>query len=208
MLRSPLRSVRQCRTIVWFALLAYLVATTGIPLPSSRGKQRGVAYPCQHHACGCLSAAECWDHCCCYTPRQKLAWAREYHVEPPARLVAEVAAIDLLAMDHERSEEAGAHCSHCADRTATTNEHKHAEHDDHDICHSAPSDDGGMTLVLSIVARKCRGLSDLWCAAGAVTPPPVATAWQFQWDIVAWIGSDDQAPPIQHLSPPVPPPRV
>ena len=35
----------------------------------------GGPFPCQGHRCGCVSAEQCWGHCCCFTPEQRLAWA-------------------------------------------------------------------------------------------------------------------------------------
>lgn len=40
-------------------------------------------FPCEDHACGCVSAEECWHDCCCYTPHQRLVWAIRNGVTPP-----------------------------------------------------------------------------------------------------------------------------
>src|SRR4051812_32903920 len=57
------------------ALLGYLTAALGVPLPQVTTKAGGAPFPCQHHACGCSSAEECWRGCCCFTAAQRLAWA-------------------------------------------------------------------------------------------------------------------------------------
>lgn len=41
-------------------------------------------YPCESHGCGCGSARHCWTACCCHSTREKLAWAIEHGVTPPA----------------------------------------------------------------------------------------------------------------------------
>jgi hypothetical protein len=36
-----------------------------------------------NHRCGCQSAQQCWDNCCCLSPAERLAWARAHGVDPP-----------------------------------------------------------------------------------------------------------------------------
>src|SRR5207253_1836141 len=72
---------RLCAAI---ALLSYLTAIIGVPLPSLQGKDRSRPFPCQDHACGCRTAEQCWRHCCCFTPEEKWTWAQAHQVEPPA----------------------------------------------------------------------------------------------------------------------------
>ncbi len=72
------------RLIAVGALLAYLAAVNGVPLPPPVViKDGGKPFPCQGHACGCQTAEECWRHCCCHTPEERWAWAEENHVTPP-----------------------------------------------------------------------------------------------------------------------------
>ena len=56
------------------------------PLARVARPAAGRPYPCQGHQCGCRSAEECWSHCCCFTPSQRLAWAAANRVDPPAEL--------------------------------------------------------------------------------------------------------------------------
>lgn len=60
-------------------VVAYLVGVMGmIPLPGvGRWAASGEPYPCQGHRCGCSNARECLEHCCCYSPAELLAWARQ-----------------------------------------------------------------------------------------------------------------------------------
>jgi len=70
-------------------LVVYLVASLGV-IPSPRvvmgwfGQMVGERYPCESCGCGCASATECWTHCCCHTEQQRLVWAIENGVMPPA----------------------------------------------------------------------------------------------------------------------------
>ncbi len=201
----------QRRLVVTVALAGYLVTTIGIPLPAYLNKQDNMPFPCQHHACGCATARQCWESCCCYTPREKLAWAQANHVVPPARLVAEVAAADGHDATHcaTHASELTARC--CAQQrvssAAVADHHRHDERD-HASCHQHDARSLGVTLVIGALARQCRGMAELWCASGAALPPPAAVDWQFQWNVVAWVALDAYPLPASNLSPPVPPPRV
>jgi hypothetical protein len=199
----------QRRLVVAVALAGYLVAAVGVPLPAYVNKQQDMPFPCQHHACGCATARQCWQSCCCYTPRQKLAWAIANHVHPPASLVAEVAATDVHDATHGAvsTTEAPAHC--CAQRkeSSTTAAHLHDEGGSA-TCHEHDAHSMGVTLVIGALARQCRGMAELWSASGAAVPPPAAIDWQFQWDVVEWLTLAAQPLPTSNLSPPVPPPRV
>jgi hypothetical protein len=73
------------RAAVVLALVGHTFGALGCPLPARRANGSGQPYPCQNRSCGCLSASECWaGDCCCFTLEQKLAWAEENGVEPPA----------------------------------------------------------------------------------------------------------------------------
>src|SRR5262245_10911617 len=81
------------RALLALTLAGHLVATFGVPLPASNGKDSSTAYPCQNRPCGCGSAAECWaGDCCCFTLEQKLDWAEANSVEPPPHVRPMVAA--------------------------------------------------------------------------------------------------------------------
>jgi hypothetical protein len=89
-MRSGLRisSSQRMRQCVLIALLASLCAPM-IPAwrPSGsveQGKDLSAPFPCQHRACGCRSAAQCWKKCCCFNHAQKVAWAARNGVRVPA----------------------------------------------------------------------------------------------------------------------------
>lgn len=69
-------------------LLAFAVASIGVlPTPTKLARWLGLGteerYPCEKSMCGCGSAHECWNNCCCNTPHQRLVWALEHGVLPP-----------------------------------------------------------------------------------------------------------------------------
>ena len=81
------------------ALVAYLLTSVGLPVPVVMSKQHDDAIRARGMPAD-ARARECWDHCCCYSPREKLAWAQEQHVEPPAALAADVAAFEAEQAEH------------------------------------------------------------------------------------------------------------
>lgn len=84
------------------ACMAFLIV--GIPLPASKLKSTSEAFPCQNRPCGCNSAAQCWDKCCCHSDEEKIAWANENGVTPPLFLVARVEKARFFADQDSASE--------------------------------------------------------------------------------------------------------
>src|SRR5690606_13707137 len=84
---SRLRSLRRVLrlSLTLGVLCGMLVGTTGFSVAPRMSL--GGAFPCEGNGCGCQSAAECWLGCCCLTPKQRLAWARQHGVTPPPELV-------------------------------------------------------------------------------------------------------------------------
>ncbi len=80
------RSLRQ--VVAACSLLSYVLLLGGVPLPAPVAKDPSRPFPCQGHRCGCATADQCWQRCCCYTHAQKLAWARRHGVQPPAEMLA------------------------------------------------------------------------------------------------------------------------
>lgn len=193
-------SVRR-RIGVTAALAAYLIATVGVPMPAGAAKRHGTPFPCQSHACGCMSSGDCWENCCCHSPEQMLDWAHEHDVEPPARFLAKVREAESRRLAGSTATPA-AKTSCCSQRSK---QHSHntcdAECDEHD----SPA---GVTFIVGSMARQCRGLADMWCTSGAALPFPSALCWQFQWDLVEWLPLETAGSLIDLSSPPVPPPRV
>lgn len=79
-------------TVTLVTLAAMIACAVGIPLPiQPRGavsKSAAEPFPCMNCPCGCRDAETCWRDCCCYTQQEKMAWARDKGVTPPAYVVA------------------------------------------------------------------------------------------------------------------------
>jgi len=73
-----------------FLTMVVLFCVVPVPLPmmSQKGDDpQEVAYPCQNRSCGCKSAYQCWTSCCCFSPQQRLEWAKKHGVTPPSYAV-------------------------------------------------------------------------------------------------------------------------
>ncbi|WP_236625898.1 hypothetical protein [Rhodopirellula baltica] len=70
-------------------LLVLGCGMVGLPLTAPRPEKEG-RFPCESCPCGCSSADYCWDKCCCHSDLEKLQWAADNNVTPPAFLVARV----------------------------------------------------------------------------------------------------------------------
>lgn len=78
------------RATRWLAVVlacAYVLVTVGV-LPSPAWLARHIPnferFPCEECGCGCATAKQCWEMCCCHTDAEKLAWAMREGVKPPS----------------------------------------------------------------------------------------------------------------------------
>ena len=159
------------------ALVAYLTAAVGMPLPASALKAGGLPFPCQSLLCGCENAAQCND-CGCFTPEQRAARARADRVEPPAcgeKPAESVQAVAASAEKTEQGEPAEQPCCCCRGKSGDEpmpccrNKGRKA-------CaaapkRGAPGPQGVLPPGLGLGALKCHGVASLWVSAGAVLPP-------------------------------------
>jgi hypothetical protein len=81
--KSRVRSVGR-RVISLMTLLAFIVCLFPIAIPRFQSKSSHTPFPCQDCACGCQTPEQCWTHCCCFTPKQRAAWAKEKGITPPS----------------------------------------------------------------------------------------------------------------------------
>jgi hypothetical protein len=171
--------------LVWVAMLAYCASAIGvaIPLPATAKKDSGEAFPCQHHRCGCHSAEQCRRSCCCFSPEQKIAWARANGASDQA--VVEGTATLASAGSKGKS------CCHKGG---------------HDPGSKGTKDDSTPWLH-TISAAKCQGLATLWITIGVALPPSsdgFATTISQSSDTIPALAC---AWPATSFPPPVPPPR-
>lgn len=118
-LKFPFRRMRRCpewprRLISLCLLLSYLAFQFPFPLPpgisiSGLTTQVPSQYPCQDRGCGCRSAEQCWQRCCCFSSAEKVAWAEKRGVTPPDFVIDD-------ALEERRVESAVAR-SCCASRS-------------------------------------------------------------------------------------------
>jgi hypothetical protein len=144
------------RVGVCAALVAYLVAAVGFPVPAAALSTHPSHCAAASQSCCCPSAAQAAG-CCCCAGRHHSADTDPAPVRPCCR-------------------------------------NKHA----------APS----RTLwVGGPSALGCHGLSTVWIASGAVTPPPASVAWQSYAPPGDWLTTSRADPVGVALIPPDPPPR-
>jgi hypothetical protein len=178
---------RLCAGLV---LVSYLATASGVPLPLPTDKDLSQPFPCQDHACGCRSAPECWRHCCCFTPEEKLAWAHHHGIEPPAY-----------------AERPTHHCADC-DQDAEPSAHPCCAARSGGCCHtserlSAP----GRGWVIGLTALRCRGLSTVWVTSSSVLPPLPPLAWHPWQPLDSTLSYPAGLLAARSLTPPDPPPR-
>ena len=182
--RNKLRLPAWRHLIAVTAMGSYLAVAGGFPLPAPTISRDSRPFPCQQHRCGCRTAEQCWQHCCCFSPAERRAWARAHGVE------AEAAAAELMGDDRLDTEESvtppPANTSlavHDSTGCCTAHDHQQlaacCDHEDkHDpgACDDATRDTPGG--LVGFHALGCRGISMFWVSCGAVAPlpPPVPAA--------------------------------
>jgi hypothetical protein len=108
---------RYGRAFVAALLVNQFAVASGLPFPtpdSAIKKDLSKPFPCMNRPCGCQNADQCWHECCCFTMREKLAWAEANGVTPPD-FVREAAAREALADASNAGHEHGVLCQekHC-----------------------------------------------------------------------------------------------
>jgi hypothetical protein len=184
--------------MVGLALVGYLTQAVGVPLPVRADKLFSAPFPCQNHACGCRTAEQCWQHCCCYSTEEKLAWAKERQVTPPSHIQTEAA--HGWNTRRQRDREQGSPVkSSCCGQCAKTDKAPAQVAEERDT--ESP------TWVLGMSARHCQGLGSLWNGSAISLPPPAILTWHYEWAPAAWVSPTASSPSRLLLSPPAPPPR-
>ncbi|MCI0460995.1 MAG: hypothetical protein L0Z62_28950 [Gemmataceae bacterium] len=186
------------------ALMAYVTAILGFPVPAALEKDHSQRYPCEHHACGCRSAADCWRHCCCLSPAQRWAWARDHQVEPPPDaepVVVQGWNTPRLCEQSEGRTPLSVETSCCATGKAAA------------CCSMTPQQApkpqsrSGPRWQVGMRALQCQGLATLWINTGAVLPVPPGITWSPSAAVTHWLTSADVLPVTHLCKPPNPPPR-
>ena len=228
------------RVLRWSVLCGYLLLAAGVPLPVGRAlrgdrlstaaseraaaKDRSQAFPCMDSPCGCLSADQCFQDCCCHSPAQLLAWANRHDValdvlrslelrvaQVEARASVSVAGrqaesdCDLCCQDVGRSKPAIVTCC----ETSSTEEGEASRGSESGLGVLGDSEFveplSGRVLVWEAV-RACNGLANEWHAGGTGPLPGVVTVEPLSQTLETVVCLDEVASAAVRCVEP-PPPR-
>ena len=164
-------------------------------------KDRNSPFPCQDRVCGCLDAAACWSHCCCHTNAEKLAWAQEHGVTPPAFVVE--------AARRERGEKAVGSCcargGHC--ESPRTSEDVAVA-----LASTATQPPAAESLAVRFVLaedmRRCQGQGALWLILSQALPAEVALPLVLAPPAGQWLAVSSDRGTLAARAPDLPPPRA
>ena len=169
------------RTVAAGLAVLHLVACGGLPVPAA-GKPTGTPFPCAGRLCGCRTAEACWaGACCCFSAREKLAWAVAHDFAPPAHF--------LRAVEQEAEAD---DCPSCAAKRS---------------CCAKPKPVVPPGWLLGVSALRCKGDG----AGGLILLPPALPVPAVAVEppaAPAFARSVPLAPTSRPAAPPVPPPRL
>ncbi|MFO0841505.1 MAG: hypothetical protein U0797_03760 [Gemmataceae bacterium] len=184
--------VRSRAALFALALLGHLAGALGCPVPARSARGDRQPFPCQSRPCGCASAEECWKgDCCCFTLEEKLAWAEENGVEPPAHVRPLVEARRAASPPCPQG-----CCTHCAEPAG-------------ECCRKQPATTPvEVRWVAGVFARKCRGEgpAGTFRLDPSLAPDALPLALRAPETTQLLCPISDQAPTASRC-PPTPPPR-
>jgi len=212
-LRNPFWRPLPRRSIAGLALVSYLAASVGLPVPVySQKPETDQPFPCQGHGCGCRTAEQCWRHCCCFTPEQQWAWARSHHVKPPAYAEKPLGGWRTVRLRDRARSKSSKKCSCCAPAAARkktqparcpaclsgrkgrssccqksaprTAPKSSARRKGRPASHQAQT---AFRWQRGLAALECQGESTLWMSSGAVLPPPPPVSWSPWPAAIGWL---------------------
>lgn len=205
------------RLLGLIALLPFVVGSLPLPMDSGSRLEKDLSqpFPCQNRPCGCRSAQQCWQKCCCFTNAQKVAWAGRHRVAVPEQVLAAARREQTTARTTAKS------CCSKSAQTLAVNQRPPAssvrdaaqsvgETEQRRQASTAARTSGtrpGANVVIGVVAAQCQGLDWSWLIVPAgilptarVPQPPVVPT------VRMCVPASDAAPSL-FLQPPVPPPR-
>ncbi|MCC9602183.1 hypothetical protein LOC67_16620 [Stieleria sp. JC731] len=137
-----------------FALTGFVAVPDSPRHSSSHGEFVTLErFPCENCGCGCQSAEQCWDRCCCHNDAEKLRWAAANDVQPPDFLVKRAAGSEATSTPRAR-------CRHCQAKPTPQASSKVAADSDAIVKTTR--------VVLLWKAAQCRGLKSIWSIFSAV----------------------------------------
>lgn len=188
--------------LVGIAILTFLIDALGVPLPLPPSSKPGPPFPCQNRPCGCASAEECWRHCCCFTPEQRIAWAREHNVAVPdyAQKASEGGWSDRPRRVQEADPPPAATCCCCC-------KEEHAPSAAPASKGSSPLKETARRWQSGMASRACKGENGLWHTGLAALSPPPRLNWAYEWNTCGDVISPRFSCERRLCPPPLPPPR-
>lgn len=213
------RGVRVRRLISLLVLVSFCASFVPLPVASrsSIEKDQSTPFPCQNRPCGCRSAEACWKSCCCFTNREKLAWAKANRVVPPTYVIAAAAQESAEAVC-----QSGGCCSKHkpatmqknvvtdlkAKRCCSSSGDTHSDKVSTSKTVSKTADDEDETVfVIGVLVQKCQGQGLFWNSLPWAILPEVQ-AIVTSADPVLWARPTSMIAPVRAVEPPEPPPRV
>lgn len=188
--------------------LAYLMTALEIPLPARIHKVSTQPFPCQDHPCGCQTAEQCWSHCCCFTPEERWAWAKDREIEPPSYAEKPVEKSiargwnNIKKRDRDNEDTAANTCCQAkAQQSCCCNPVT-------DSSSKKSSSDNRFRNSMVISVWRCQGYSTFWISAGAVLPIPPIKALPPIWSPPTSIALPDMKADRVPSTPLDPPPRL
>ena len=163
------------RVVACLSLGSFILALVGLPLPAAVQKDRSVPFPCQDRACGCMSAKDCKEHCCCFDNEQKQAWARQHDVDSTAFVDLDTTSPETVTSSCCKAQ------SCCGEKICHCDDKNHSQPEPTQVASEEP--DGESDFVLAWQARKCQGLGEWWLVLNSLAPPPSLVHWKRPLDI-------------------------
>jgi hypothetical protein len=192
--------------VVALALVSYLTAALGVPCARPIAKDTSQPFPCQNRPCGCLNAEHCWKHCCCFSHAEKLAWAQEHHVQPPAS-ASTATCCEAATCDSSPGHGEDCCCSACGSASEKPREPAPCCQAQAPTPDRSAGKEHAVSWVLGIMARQCQNQGTFWLTGTPALPPPALVIWTYDWTPVAWCPAVDALAQSTSISPPAPPPR-
>jgi hypothetical protein len=172
------------------SLLAYLLASGGLPLPAAACKKGDQPFACQTRSCGCQVPADSQSGCCCQSPAPI---QKEPSPEPDCPHCAGKAECDDSSTSCDKP---------CCDK-----KHKPAKKAAPLRQASPACLGGGVVWIDGFKARQCKGGGTLWITTGAVMLPPTMVIRQTPLDAVDRVRPAELTASSRSSKPSVPPPR-
>ncbi len=181
--------------------VAIIAALLPIPLASSgtqNKKDLSRPFPCQNRPCGCRSAEQCEKKCCCFSPSQKLAWAKRNRVTSFDHSVVEMKRESL-----DSSSSRGC----CSSKRGTKSPVQPVVNVNRSqkVAHGKET---RVKIVIGVIAQQCQGVDQTLSGQSLFVVPPLLVLKTF----IDSNGSRLIAREVRFenlfLEPPVPPPRV